>query len=313
MDELHQTDPGVRTLKELIAVSARSGQRDVLPLDPLGWWLSTSGLADMCPRAEVLAEVTGTVRKSGFSDNASKALAAVQGTALHWAVQNTLLRPYLVGVWRCQRCGHRQGRSASVDEPLQRLYRLPAREWTSVEHDEFRVLCAERLARLVSCPVDPCGCGGEQWTYEEIWLGDSRYRFGGHPDGFLRLPWSEELQLFEFKTIRSEDLHKVREVPLAGHIVQVNAYMALTGLTSAIVLYWGKGLSGVRGLVEHRVLRDEDLISGIRAHAGQVRDAFIGGISPARVCEHAFVARARACALRAVCFREEVLEEVGRA
>jgi len=265
----------VNTLKAL--VDARFTRESTqAPLTGIGSeGVRASGIHALCPRFEVLR----ARRRLPLlrQDTADARMTFLHGDAIHWAVQNRLLPELevLVGRWGCLGCGDSVGGPASV---------------CMGDFDP-----AQLVLRPRQCP-----CGSREFGYQEMFLqGDG---LQGHPDGFLRVPWREDLGIFEAKSVGYRP--QIEEAPLYAHVLQVHVYMHLTGLRWGTILYWHKAGKGVDALVEHTVDFDPEIVVALREEVRILREGLDGGALPARVCGAATDAFAQRCDLVTPCFEE---------
>ena len=118
------------------------------------------------------------------------------------------------------------------------------------------------------------------------------------------MPWRKKRGLLEGKSIGSHRAWEVKHTPQFDHVVQLHVYMHLTGTDWGVILYWDKGVNGLRALHEHEVEFDVELWSTIR----QSIHEFWGGIKenklPERVCDHSFCDRAKDCPVKDLCFED---------
>jgi hypothetical protein len=284
----------------------REGQKEPLTAKT---WVRASSIAYMCAREEVLVSRTGAVRPNEFTGVDSQ-LIALHGTALHWAVQNQLLAPYLVGRWKCTNCGFCRG-GYNLQEKGQDLHKVlhEAIESSAVDYEDCKV---QALGNLIPRPNVCWKCGAEhqddQWPlfeYEEQWWGDQDLLVGGHNDGFIQVPWRSGLGILEVKSIGNHRVWMVRDVPMEAHVIQLHVYMMLTNASWGILLYWDKGTNGVRGLIEHHVERKEAIIDSLKRSIFAVRKGLNGGPLPERLCARSDCPRAQKCVVRKLCFEEE--------
>ena len=273
-------------------------------------WIRASGFAFDCMREEVLAHRHQKHREEVW--DADSVVNLSLGTAMHIGMQDLLLSALLIGTWECTACGKIHGtRKSDADPELRRIkYHTPHDQLTSADRQAFRYLIDRVVLNAVPKPV-MCGaesylgvCDSEEFRYVESWVGDLDLRIGGHPDGFLRVPWQETVGIFEGKSISQKGIWEVRAVPKVEHLYQVHIYMWATGLTWANVLYWCKGPHGIKAFVEHHVERQEPIIEMIKDVVGEYRAA-IGqplAVLPRRICKHAYCKRALECVVVEPCF-----------
>lgn len=252
-----------------------------LPLTPDGY-LRVSSLSELCAREEVLAVRYNVTRERviEYYDQLTWDL----GKGVHWTFQNNTLPKFgcLVGEWQCRDCG--------------RVYGGPG-------NYVLRPTCCT----YGNCIAPPDRQPDESsLQYVEQWFKDDVLRLSGHPDGFLRFPDVPGDGVLELKSISDRRFRDVRDVPDFGHVIQLQAYLYLTGLSWGLVLYWNKG-AWKDSLAQHVIERDEHAIESIKEMIAGIRRGFQPNAPfPDRICTSADCKRAEACSLVRLCFREEL-------
>ncbi len=325
-----------KSLKDMIK-TAWTVTRSSSPVASDGW-LRTSSLARVCPREEGLAVKYQGIRARTEAFEAALMMIFEHGTGLHERLQNIILPQALpfYGVWRCSRCGTVHGglpsqRDKDSFTPLGRSFEGLVSlckghrfgETTAAEAEAFAELMQAQLNSLVRRPEQCSGCGvkvktsrsadvpfldfdadtSEVFRYEERWYGDIHLHLGGHPDGFLEVPWRRKRGVFEAKSIGTQRAwrNQVRDVPLQAHVEQVNIYMAFTGLPWAMILYWDKGAFGMP-FIEHEVEFDAQLWARQKQRVFDVWKAVGGDIPADRICANPYCKRAKSCSYVRECF-----------
>jgi len=271
-------------------------------------WLRASGIAYTCPREYVYLHRSGIKRIDEV--DANLLLCFLHGTSLHWGLQNRVLAELglLHGRWRCKQCGFTVGGLSNESFEEVRALRGLRRGELIKQSDRFRELMREQVSTVVPRPegCEQCGFSADdEWSsfeYEEMWFGIPDLRIGGHPDGFLKVPWRDDLGLLEVKSISDHGAFKVRNRPDIKHTAQLNIYLEATGVEWACVLYWAKGTFGTKALVEHHVDRDENLVARMRKALTSLWEGVEGGALPDRVCKNKSAPRARECPFVDPCF-----------
>ena len=110
--------------------------------------------------------------------------------------------------------------------------------------------------------------------------------------------------IFEAKSVGPKAAWEVRQTPNMGHVIQVQAYFWLTGLTWGKILYWEKGGHGMQALFEHTVERDEEAINSIKSVIRSIWDGVAFGKLPKGPCTTIDCPRATKCELKNACFEE---------
>jgi hypothetical protein len=261
------------SLKKILKAKFRE-ERPVPWLDEKSY-LRVSGLADLCPREEVICSTRLIPRSRVVEVDLN--LIFGHGTALHWGLQNKILpsTDALVGIWRCADC---------------------AKEYGSLDG---KVQVSQTLVRQ---PTKCSACDGIDFHYREQHFINEEYRIGGHPDGFLVLPALPGIGILECKSISSRRAWEIKNVPNMGHVIQTQAYMWLTDLKWAKILYWDKGGMGLSALTEHTIERDENCINIIKSNIRSIWDGIAADMMPARICDQVECPRAKACSVAKLCF-----------
>ena len=156
---------------------------------------------------------------------------------------------------------------------------------------------------------------GKDYHYVELEFCNEEYRLTGHCDGVL--VWGEDdVEIFELKTISSRGFKTVdpNEMgsPKPEHVLQVNAYMWLTGLERARIVYVNKDMNTMlpKAICEHVIDRDESVISEIKELLKKCINA--SDSEPSRNealyekhsdCKTKSSYRAKDCAFRTECFK----------
>lgn len=222
-----------------------------------------SGLAKFCPREEALRNKFNIPKKESIDSRLQRVFDI--GTAFHSLVQNNWLKQWgiLWGNWKCPSC---------------------RKEFTS---------CSIKSV----CP----SCGSNEIQYVELDLKNDEHGITGHCDGIL--VFNDKKYLLELKTCSSKQFElitRMRNKPLDAHVVQVQMYMYLTGVRSAIVLYFEKDESQVHQFEIHY---DNSVVNTVLGYVAQARSGIKTGILPMReLCKEASCARAKACSVRKYCF-----------
>lgn len=261
-----------------------SGFKQDRPKPPLNSdsYLRASAIPGLCAREEVICANDDVMRRDSVDPGLN--LTFLHGTALHWAVQNKLLGPLgsLYGTWRCDKCGHLHGDSATAASPADFSWAVPMPK---------------------KCAVPDCG--GHELTYVEPAFVDHDLRLTGHTDGLLVLPGLPGMGILEVKSIGERGFREVQNVPQIGHMVQAHIYMMFTGFRWAKILYWHKGGNGLPSLKEHHVERDEETIRRIQDVVRSVWAGIALKSLPQRICANSVCPRAKLCSVAEKCFANE--------
>lgn len=274
-------------LKAFLKANLRE-RRVKLPLAP-GGYLRASGLAELCPREEVLSGLLGIEREG--THGAGDLLTFDHGHGLHWALQNHVLPAVgvLYGTWICLECGARAGR-------------VPEGATIRVEDG----VPPSPLARFLVTRPAVCRCGSEEFHYRELRFVAPEYGTGGHPDGFIMLPSRDSLGVIEAKSTALP--WEVRDAPNFTHVIQLQVYFWFTGLTWGKILYWNKAGTGLDALIEHTIERDDATIDNVKAMLREVWGALEGGPVPKAVCQSPEAPRAKRCPVAVPCFERAAAE-----
>jgi hypothetical protein len=283
--------PAGPSIRKLVELKLKS-ERKVVPLKAQSW-LRCSSLPMMCGRAEVLSSRLKIQRTDKIKPDLQ--LTFDLGHGMHWAFQNRVAPKLdiIFGRWRCLRCGacyggFNEGEDANAIELPQRVVRRPS-------------VCQSATCLEDKRPRDEDTCDFE---YVEQFFGDKQLRLGGHPDAFLIMEDAEGLGMGELKSCSERKHKEIKDCPDFGHVIQLQAYMMLTGLKWGMLLYWCKALFNAP-LVEHYVERDEDTIDQVKAMIHDIWDGVKTGSLPERICSSADCNRAEECDVVEPCFEYE--------
>lgn len=257
----------------------------------IGMDFRCSSLPYLCPRAYAIS----LAENINLSDEVDAKLRWIFGigTAIHHQFQEEFLKTLggvFQGWWKCVLCGHVHV-GEEQDAPLRY-------KWIPMPD------------RCVKC--DKAGAGN-QFEYVELEMYSSNLRLSGHCDGVL--VWPDSVEVLELKTIGSRGFDSVRpEIggkPLPAHIMQLNAYMAMTGLASGRIVYIQKSDAEFQKvLCEHEISVDQSVVLGIKKllrktdkamlQASQDRDRL-----PKRLpeCRRRSDYKAKGCPCRDRCFQ----------
>lgn len=251
----------------------------------------------MCAREEVLCSQRNKTRRDVVDPDLM--LIFEHGHGLHWDLQNRILpqTKTLVGRWLCGSCGAVHGGQSEWETPVEVAAEQDVRGAMRTFHDS-------QILRPATCPKCGSPLTSDNSLYQEQWIRHSQLRLAGHPDGFLRVPWHRGLGIFEAKSIGSKGAWEVRNCAKLDHVVQAQCYMWLTGCRWGVILYWDKGTAGLKGLIEHVVEYDEDLVASLRALIADIWNGVEGGKLPERICHAANCKRAELCSSVEACFQE---------
>lgn len=277
-----------RSIKDLVKLRY-SRDEPILPMGA-GDWIRVSSLPSMCPREEVIVSRKKIIRQGKVDVDLN--LTFSHGTGLHGQLQNDVLPliDILYGQWQCVNCGSLYGGRGKdvIKRPkiCPRCPQVPLEPW-------------ERSRFPKGQDTQP-----HEFRYKELWYGDDNYLIGGHPDGFISLPGMSGLGVLEAKSISSKSAKdsNIKSIPDIGHVVQLQAYLWLTGLQWGRVLYWDKGVYGLPGWYEHAVERDNETIDRIKELCLSIRSGLEKGIAPPRICASSDCKRAEECAQNKLCF-----------
>lgn len=259
--------------------------REVAPLSS-GDWIRVSSLSNLCAREEVLASKLKVERVDSISTDLL--LTFNHGHGLHWALQNRVLAGLgvLFGCWRCKICGARYGGSETVAGNIPRPEKCHSN------------ICKDRK--------EPRDREDRDFEYEEQFFKDNEHRLCGHPDGFLRLLDVQGEGVLEGKSISERRSREIKDVPDFGHVIQLQAYLWLTGCEWGLIVYWIKGKFR-DPLVEHYVERDDETIEKIKQMLQSIWAGVKGGPLPERICNTPDCSRAEECNMAKPCFSKEAI------
>ena len=261
-------------------------QQLVAPLGS-GQLLRISGLAGLCAREEALCAKFQAFRKDRVDVGLD--LVFEHGHALHWGFRNRVLpRTHaLVGRWQCGNCGALYGGQ---------------KEWKAPVSESFVYQQVARPKRCGRCQED---LTGDSSLYKEQWIIHPDYKIAGHPDGFLQMIEHPGLGAFELKSINQRGAWEVRNCAKLDHVVQLQAYMWLTGCRWGKVIYWDKGGQGLSSLIEHYVEYDDGHVEAIKALIRLIWAGVEGRVFPDRICVASDCKRAKLCSMAVECFAKD--------
>lgn len=290
------------SLRKLIA-QGLSSTRIVTPIKApvphdVGTYFRASSLGKACARKEAL-KIVESLSEHDTVD-ADLALIFAKGHAAHWMHQEHLMpavaREAMVGWWQ----GKNGMLKTSPDEPL--------RLWSYSD------------AALVL----------EDASYMEAHVHDHENCIKGHPDMILDWDRVEHrphgapsgLEIIEFKTRNGMNTAwsavdpEVGGSPLPEHVLQVQAYMMMTGIKRARIVYLRKGeFSDLQDCyAEHVVKADADTQAKIKKFLASWRAAISAAHSDKTVPERTRCVtfecqQSKNCALRYRCFGKKSKNE----
>ena len=244
-----------------------------------------SGVHNICPRMYALA--LRDQFSLGMSVDAKLGWIFGTGTAMHTQFQEHYLRRFPEGVfqgwWRDRSSGKvlRGDMVKDGGDPL-------AYSW-------------------IPAPEGKAG-----YEYVELEFYSSDYRLSGHCDGVLCWPDEDEPEILELKTINSFGFSYVDPSiggkPKADHVIQANAYMWLTGLNRARIVYIKKDYTASPGesICEHVIYKDDKVIEGIKQTIDETIAALKSGEMPDKLsdCQRKTSPRAKYCSAKTQCFKK---------
>lgn len=241
--------------------------------------IRASGFSFLCPREEAICTMFDITRSETVDPDGNTIFSL--GHGMHWAMQNKILPAVasIYGRWTCLDCSETVG-GLVEGKPLQDTLVLRPEE----------------------CPK--CKSPGEDMVYREMYFLNNRFKIGGHPDGFIKIPERPDLGVIEVKSISLNKSYEIQSVPDMGHVTQAQIYLWFTKLKWSIILYWIKGVNGLEGLVEHYVERDDEAIANIENTLKETWDGILGKQLPERICSTSTCARAKKCSVAKKCFEE---------
>lgn len=283
------------TFLEILEGLLRQRVKSVPPLSS-GEWLRVSSFGGICSREEVLCSILNVHRNESVNPDLGTTFEI--GHAAHWVMQNRVLAKTnrFIGRWRCTWCGESYG---SIEEGM-------------VPRPEECIRCGAYAGdepRVFGKPDKTVKANS--FIYVEQWVGDSHYRIGGHPDGFMvdgdpESYSSKDLIVMEFKTASSGNFYKYKKAPDLVHVVQCQLYMWLTGARKSKIVYIDKGTFGIGSIADHDVLYDEEVVERSKNTIDEIRQGILHEKLPQRVvCATRDCNRAMACRVADECFSRE--------
>lgn len=272
-----------RVADTMVAQMRRPGRPYVGDVSQADVWFASSDIQNLCPRLYAMAMRGHVVMRDEV--DAETFFTFATGTAFHNAFQDELLPAALPGIFQGSWKREIDGKLEYADGATRGPY--TERGWGPKPE-------------------------GEYWTFRESKGRIPEVRLVGKWDGVLAWPDAPH-EVFELKSIRDDLFSHVNPGvggrPMAAHVLQVQAYMWMSGLTRARIVYVRKGGGTLReSLAEHVVVRDEVAIAGLREMLleclAAVRAAQAGDAIPAKplTCRIKSDPRARKCACKDVCF-----------
>ena len=139
--------------------------------------------------------------------------------------------------------------------------------------------------------------------YVETWHADEEHKMAGLCDGFLVNPDDGSVGVLEIKTKNAYQFEFLEE-PDDDYILQVQWYMAITGLEWAYLLYWKTGGDRItRDLKGFYIPRDNTYIEQLRTWCARLRTHLENKHVPShRVCDSPESYIAKYCPVRDLCF-----------
>jgi hypothetical protein len=271
-----------RVLDLMVSKMKRPG-RPYVDVSKEDVWFSVSDVQNLCPRLYAMA-VCGHAAMREEVD-AETLFTFANGTALHNSFQNELLPAAIPEVFQGSWKREIEGRLEIVDGATKGPF--TERGWGPKPE-------------------------GDYWTFWESKGRIPEAKLVGKWDGVLAWPDAPH-EVLEVKSIRGDLFSNVNPGvggrPIAAHLLQVQAYMWMSGLNFARIVYVTKGGTTLReSIAEHIVARDENVIAGLRTTLLEcleaMRVAKADRVIPAKplTCRIKSDPRARKCACKDVCF-----------
>lgn len=242
-------------------------EKRVNPIPDLNTIYRVSGLSKLCPVRESLRSSSNQLDSVEVDSVLRKTFDF--GTGFHSIVQNQWFGKagWLVGDWRCKRCGD-----------IHRNTVMPKR-------------CLHNLS-----------CSSDEFDYIELELESKEHFLTGHPDGILRLDGVD--YVMELKTSNSkmyEFIKTVRRKPLDAHREQVNMYMFLLKKQHGVIIYFDKDNSQWMQFYEKF---DSSLVEKQLKKIAVTKKMISDGVVDFehRICPKSDCAAAKACSVRKLCF-----------
>lgn len=281
-----------QNVADLIRDAVTHGRRNTPPMVD-GDWMRVSSIGGMCPREEVLCSRHQVVREDNITSDLGMVFEI--GHAIHWLMQNRVFgcTGRLIGRWRCTWCGETYG---SFEEGLA-LRPESCLRCGAIAGDKPRVNGRPDASTRA-----------EAFFYVEQWVGNNKYRLGGHPDGFLvdgdpRNYADDDVVLLEFKSASQRNFFAYKKSPDFMHVIQCQTYMWLTGYRRAKVIYIDKSTYGMKAIAQHDLDYDSELVERVKEAIVDVHEGIAGGrIPPRSVCANDSCQRAKGCVVSGQCF-----------
>ena len=249
---------------------------------------------EFCPREWAFLDL-GVVRKPDEFVGTAMRITFDHGRDMEYRLRNDWLRPYMVGHWECEVCGH--------------------------QYEKFG-----------KAPKNYCtACGWFKWQYKEVRVLDPDSGVSGGIDGFVDVG-EKKLRLLEIKSM-DKDQHKTLLAPLAEHKMRTALYLYLVAKSvqsiaqrvnqsKATILYVSKSYGfkdeslaevGIKDapfspFKEFIIERDDTLIKTPLArataltHWRKLRESGTAVGLPCGICHNGLIKRAQQCTACSVCF-----------
>jgi len=264
------------TFVEVLSLAlARMGEKKIEP----DMWLGPSSIADMCPKAMVLACRMGGDLVS--HNDAKSSWIMGMGTAIHSFLQISSGRAgVLLGGWKCHVCHAMTGDVLGGGVSIASAVPMPD--------------------RCPHCRHEPGW--RTDWEYVEPTVQSESLRIRGHLDGILELP-GRHREIVDFKTSKSTAMASrtgLQQQPYRSNVIQLNVYLGLAGMEYGRLIYVDRGAdspSGTEsarngakprpGIIEHPVVFNRQMYEDTLEMVDGFRQAAADGNRPIPCCPHA--------------------------
>lgn len=230
--------------------------------------LRASGLSGLCPREEIICVKKNITRKDHISAQLKKIF--MMGRAYEVMYRDDVLGDLgmVIGKWRCLGCGHMEKEMGGVP----------------------------RYAKPKACVK----CKARSFKYIEEYKFDPSTNIGGHNDGFLYFNF--DYANLEMKTTNSRRFDMVKKAgPFTEHAEQAQVYMRLHNYKKTYITYINKDTCAELGFwIDY----DPKLAAYLFNKGTQIKNYWLDGTMPEKICVNSECPRAKDCAVKELCFGE---------
>lgn len=152
-------------------------------------------------------------------------------------------------------------------------------------------------------PTENCSCGCKEYRYVEKEVENKERMIRGHIDGILKV--SGDFHVIDYKSMHTNLFSKLQQ-PLDKHIIQIQIYLWLLGLTSGFLLYENKDSQKIK---IYEVDYNKDLITKIENRLKLLKDIVLNKKLPKRPFDKDS-SKCKTCEYCTICWKIDVAENV---